>query len=185
MLSYLTSDNTFYDLALKSLEKLWSLRSDLNLMGNSFDLKSKTWNNNNAGIGSGIDSFYEYLFKAYMLFGNSEFLDMYDVAYKAVNKWLKNGDWYVEADMNSGRQTHIHFNSLQAFWPVLFLYYFCVISQGLQVLTGDLESARLTHKTFYSVWSRYGVLPERFLLQNMDIHPSERYYPLRPGIAVF
>ncbi len=39
---------------------------------------SLQWKNPNAGIGAGIDSFYEYLFKAYVMFGNSKYLHMFN-----------------------------------------------------------------------------------------------------------
>lgn len=32
-------------------------------------------------------------------------------------KHLKKGDVYIEADMSSGQNTYVYFNSLQAFWP--------------------------------------------------------------------
>ena len=73
-----------------------------------------------AGIGAGVDSFYEYLLKAYIMFGNSKYLFMFEEAYAAVNKYLKIGDeWYVEGDMRTGQHSHLQFNSLQAFWPGL------------------------------------------------------------------
>lgn len=40
---------------------------------------------------AGIDSFYEYLLKAYILFGNSKFYDWFKETYAAVNKHLKTG----------------------------------------------------------------------------------------------
>jgi ER degradation enhancer, mannosidase alpha-like 1 len=126
------------------------------------------WKNSNSGIGAGIDSFYEYLLKSYVLFGNSKYLHMFNATYEAVNRHLKLGHWYVEGDMQSGRHTHIQFNSLQAFWP------------GLQVLAGDVDAAIPTQDAFYGLWQRYSGLPERFVLNANALHSTERYYPLRP-----
>lgn len=36
------------------------------------------WKNLNSGIGAGIDSFYEYLYKAYVMFGNAKYLFMFN-----------------------------------------------------------------------------------------------------------
>lgn len=78
-LSYLTDDITFYNAALRALNSLWSMRHpETGLIGNSFELDSKRWTNDNSGIGSGIDSFYEYLLKSYLYFGRPEFLHMFD-----------------------------------------------------------------------------------------------------------
>ena len=37
-----------------------------------------------SGVGAGIDSFYEYMLKAYILFGEPAFLDAFQEAYKAI-----------------------------------------------------------------------------------------------------
>eukprot|EP00455_Lapot_gusevi_P052757 TRINITY_DN8083_c0_g1_i2.p1 TRINITY_DN8083_c0_g1~~TRINITY_DN8083_c0_g1_i2.p1 ORF type:complete len:526 (-),score=101.90 TRINITY_DN8083_c0_g1_i2:286-1782(-) len=95
---------------------------------------------------------------------------MYNKAYSAVTKYLKKGPWYFEADMRSGHPTHLQFNSLQAFWP------------GLQVISGDLTEAIQTQQAFFGIWSRFGALPERFLLNANEVHFSEKYYPLRPEL---
>jgi mannosidase alpha-like ER degradation enhancer 1 len=170
LLSHYTGNDAYFEAAFKSQIKLWELRSPYNLMGNTFDVKTLEWLNTNAGIGAGIDSFYEYLFKAYLLFGNSKFLTMFEAAYTASQKYLKAGDWYVEANMQTGAHTHVHFNSLQAFMP------------GLQVLVGDVDKAVATQANFFGLWERYNGLPERFLLSSNSLHSSERYYPLRPEL---
>ena len=50
-----------------------------------------------------------------------------------------------------------------------------------KVLAGDLEEAICTHAVYYSIWRRYGALPERF-----DWHsktPNVKFYPLRPELV--
>ena len=51
------------------------------------------------------------------------------------------------------------------------------------MLAGDVEAAAVTHERFMSVWRRYGVFPERFLYKENALHPTEKYYPLRPELA--
>ena len=58
--------------AVKALARLWSMRTGRNLVGTSIDTQSNMWNNRVGGTGAGADSFYEYLLKAYVLFGKSE-----------------------------------------------------------------------------------------------------------------
>ncbi|OEL20959.1 Alpha-mannosidase I MNS5 [Dichanthelium oligosanthes] len=150
--------------ALRALRKLWSMRSSLNLVGTTLDVLTGKWIEYSSGIGAGVDSFYEYLIKAYILFGSDEYWDMFHSAYLAVQK-------YHEADMRTGEATHWQLTSLQAFWP------------GLQTLLGDVAAANLSHREFYNVWQRFGVLPERYLLEYGILHPTEKYYPLRPELA--
>ncbi|XP_022135212.1 alpha-mannosidase I MNS5 isoform X1 [Momordica charantia] len=170
-LSRLTGDPRFESAALRALRKLWSMRSSLNLLGTTLDVETGEWIEFSSGIGAGVDSFYEYLFKAHVLFGKEEFWRMFHTAYLAVQKYFRHGPWYHEADMRTGRATYWQLTSLQAFWP------------GLQVLVGDIPAANSSHREFFYVWEKYGVLPERYLLDHQMLHPTEKYYPLRPELA--
>ncbi|KAK4568549.1 hypothetical protein RGQ29_004099 [Quercus rubra] len=170
-LSRLTGDPTYEYVAIRALRKLWSMRSSLNLLGTTLDVVTGDWIEYSAGIGAGVDSFYEYLFKAHILFGKEEFWRMFHSAYLAVQKYFRHGPWYHEADMRTGKATYWQLTSLQAFWP------------GLQVLVGDIAAANSSHREFFYVWEKFGVLPERYLLDHQMLHPTEKYYPLRPELA--
>lgn len=72
--------------------------------------------------------------------------------------------------MSSGLPTYMQFNSLQAFWPVgaggigrgSKQVVQCACLQGLQVLSGShLQEADLSQRAFFSIWAKYGALPER------------------------
>ncbi|XP_059441472.1 alpha-mannosidase I MNS5 [Corylus avellana] len=170
-LSRLTGDPTYESAALRALRRLWSMRSSLNLLGTTLDVVTGEWIEYSSGIGAGVDSFYEYLLKAHVLFGNEEFWRMFHSAYLAAQKYFRHGPWYHEADMKTGKATYWQLTSLQAFWP------------GLQVLVGDIAAANSSHREFFHVWERFGVLPERYLLDHQMLHPTEKYYPLRPELA--
>ncbi|KAI4336095.1 hypothetical protein L6164_014667 [Bauhinia variegata] len=170
-LSKMTGDPRFESAALRALRKLWSMRSSLNLFGTTLDVATGEWIEFSTGIGAGVDSFYEYLLKAHILFGKEEFWRMFHSAYIAVQKYFRHGPWYHEADMRTGRATYWQLTSLQAFWP------------GLQALIGDIAAANSSHREFFYVWEKFGVLPERYLLDHQILHPTEKYYPLRPELA--
>ena len=52
------------------------------------------------------------------------------------------------------------------------------LSFSLQVLNGDVEEAICSHALYYSIWLKYGVLPERY---NWHLKsPDVLFYPLRP-----
>jgi mannosidase alpha-like ER degradation enhancer 1 len=59
LLSRLTGNSTFHTLALEALQALWSRRSSIGLLGNTLDYGTGRWQNENAGVGAGVDSFYE------------------------------------------------------------------------------------------------------------------------------
>lgn len=59
----------FEDAAVRALKQLWAMRSPLDLLGSSLDMTSAKWRDASGGIGASSDSFYEYLLKAYILFG--------------------------------------------------------------------------------------------------------------------
>ncbi|KAK3035802.1 hypothetical protein RJ639_034618 [Escallonia herrerae] len=168
-LSRLTGDTRFESAALRALRKLWSMRSSLNLLGTTLDVTTGEWIEHSSGIGAGVDSFYEYLIKAHILFGRDEFWRMFQSAYVAVQKYFRHGPWYHEADMRTGKATYWQLTSLQAFWP--------------GVLVGDIPAANSSHREFFHIWEKFGVLPERYLLDHLILHPTEKYYPLRPELA--
>ncbi|XP_051136813.1 alpha-mannosidase I MNS5 isoform X2 [Andrographis paniculata] len=170
-LSRLTGDPRFEFAALRALRKLWSMRSSLNLLGTILDVETGEWIEYSSGIGAGVDSFYEYVLKAHLLFGREEMWRMFQLAYIAVQKYFRYGTWYHDSDMRTGRATYWQLTSLQAFWP------------GLQVLVGDVTAANSSHREFYHVWQKFGLLPERYLLDHQMVHPTERYYPLRPELS--
>ncbi|XP_061662712.1 ER degradation-enhancing alpha-mannosidase-like protein 2 isoform X5 [Syngnathoides biaculeatus] len=77
-LSRLTGDTTFEDTARRALKALWKTRSDIGLVGNHIDVVSKKWVAQDAGIGAGVDSYFEYLVKGAILLQDEELLDMFD-----------------------------------------------------------------------------------------------------------
>ncbi|KAI4371943.1 hypothetical protein MLD38_010235 [Melastoma candidum] len=170
ILSRLTNDPVFEEVTKNAVRGLWARRSKLDLVGAHINVFTGEWTQKDAGIGTSIDSFYEYLLKAYLLFGDEEYLYIFQEAYGAAMHYLHNDPWYVEVNMDSGAIVWPLFNSLQAFWP------------GLQVLAGDIDPAIRTHAAFFSVWKRYGFTPEGFNLATLSVQNGQRSYPLRPEL---
>ncbi|CAL1396493.1 unnamed protein product [Linum trigynum] len=170
VLSRLTNDPIFEQVTKNAVRGLWARRSRLNLVGAHINVFTGEWTQKDAGIGTSIDSFYEYLLKAYLLFGDEEYLFIFQEAYAAAMQYLYNDPWYVEVNMDSAAIVWPLFNSLQAFWP------------GLQVLAGDIDPAVRTHAAFFSVWKRYGFTPEGFNLATLNVQSGQKSYPLRPEL---
>ena len=76
-------------------------------------------------------------------------------------------NWYLPVDMQTGNVLFRWVDSLSAFWP------------GLQVLNGDIESAKNSHLRYYQIWDQYGCLPERYDLYNKRSVVGVNNYPLR------
>ncbi|WVZ68651.1 hypothetical protein U9M48_017566 [Paspalum notatum var. saurae] len=159
ILSRLTNNTVFEQVTKNSVRGIWSRRSKLNLVGAHINVFTGEWTQ-----------------KAYLLFGDEEYLYIFQEAYKAAmhhlhhDPWFKSYVLYVEVNMHSGATVWPLFNSLQAFWP------------GLQVLAGDVDPAIRTHAAFFSVWKKYGFTPEGFNLATSTVQNGQRSYPLRPEL---
>ena len=60
-------------------------------LGNVINIHSGQWTGRMSGIGAGIDSFYEYLLKSYILFGEQEDLEMFKDLYNSIMKYIRKG----------------------------------------------------------------------------------------------
>lgn len=96
---------------------LFNHRSPLGLFGNHIDTDSGRWTAQDAGIGSGVDSYFEYLVKGSILLQRPELMEMFYESRKAIDKHLKKDDWYMWVSMTKGQVTLPVFQSLEAYWP--------------------------------------------------------------------
>ncbi|KAF9226475.1 glycoside hydrolase family 47 protein [Gyrodon lividus] len=168
-LSRLTGDERFEKAAYKAYFALWNRKSDLGLVGNTINVWTGSWTSPEVtGIGAGIDSFYEYALKWYILSGEVEFLDVWHEGYAAVMQYARSpdGHWYRSVNPHTGDQAYTTIDSLSAFWP------------GLQVLGGDVQNAIKSHLTYWNIWRRHSGLPEVWDAHFMQATSFQ--YPLRP-----
>ncbi|XP_068598885.1 ER degradation-enhancing alpha-mannosidase-like protein 1 [Brachionichthys hirsutus] len=181
ILSRLIGDSTFEWVARRAVRALWSLRNnETGLLGNVVNIQTGQWVDKQSGLGAGMDSFYEYLLKSYILFGENEDYGMFQAAYESIQNHMRRGrescnegegdpPLYVNVNMFSGEVMNTWIDSLQAFFP------------GLQVLNGDIDNAICLHAFYYAIWKRFGALPERFNWQLQA--PDVPFYPLRPELV--
>ncbi|KAF9962508.1 ER degradation-enhancing alpha-mannosidase-like protein 1 [Mortierella alpina] len=168
VLSRWTGDKTYEEAAKTALFELWERRSKIGLVGNTINITTGQWMSAMTGIGAGTDSFYEYLLKSYVLFGDNTYWDMYETAQESIRRNLLHDSkyFYKHVHIEDGSLMATWVDSLSAFMP------------GVQVLGGDLESAIKNHLYYYNIWRKYQAIPERFnfVTQAVDI----TNYPLRP-----
>jgi mannosidase alpha-like ER degradation enhancer 2 len=176
VLSRLTGNETYEYKSRHAVEYLWSKRSARGLLGNTINVDSGRWLRRDAGIGAGVDSFYEYLLKSYLAFGDRIYLDMFAESYAAAQAHLAlsssiNGvEWLVTVHMATGRLMNHYISSLAAFWP------------GMQALTGQISDGLALHSNWTKAWDQFGWLPESFSLNLQHSHPTMANYPLRPEL---
>jgi mannose/cellobiose epimerase-like protein (N-acyl-D-glucosamine 2-epimerase family) len=94
-----------------------------------------------ADISGGIDSYYEYLLKAWLLFDDKDCKKMWETSIKAVNKYLadntRTGLWYSQVDMNTGKQLSTHYGALDAFFPAVLAVVHLIATEAHSPSSGD------------------------------------------------
>lgn len=74
-LSRLTGNPIYEEKARQAMDFLWNQRNrGSDLMGTVLNVHSGDWVRRDSGIGAGIDSYYEYTLKAYILLGEEDYL---------------------------------------------------------------------------------------------------------------
>ncbi|XP_026859490.2 ER degradation-enhancing alpha-mannosidase-like protein 3 isoform X1 [Electrophorus electricus] len=169
-LSRLSGDSVFETYARKALDVLWEKRQrDSDLMGTVINIHNGAWVRRDSGVGAGIDSYYEYLMKAYILLGDNMYLERFNTHYSAIMKYISQPPLLLSVHMhNPTVNVRGWMDSLLAFFP------------GLQVLRGDLKPAIETHEMLYQVTKQHKFLPEAFTSE-FRVHWGQ--HPLRPEFA--
>ncbi|HEY0479007.1 MAG TPA: glycoside hydrolase family 47 protein [Kofleriaceae bacterium] len=172
-LSRLTGKPIYLDRARNALVQLYARRSPLGLVGEEIDVETGRWTSPNSHVGGGIDSYYEYLLKGAILFGDDELRAMWRTSVAALNQHLAEDVagslWYGQVDMATGQRTAAEFGALHAFLP------------GVLVLGGDLTRARRLEASCFRMWQLRGIEPELIDYRTMAIRQAG--YPLRPEIV--
>jgi mannosidase alpha-like ER degradation enhancer 2 len=171
-LSKLTKKPVYYDKAKRALTELYNRRSPLGLVGSGINVETGKWTDPTSHIGGGIDSYYEYLLKGWLLFGDKDCERMWRTSIDAVNKYVADdgpsGLWYSTVNMNTGARVNREFGALDAFFA------------GTLALSGDLERARRLEESSYKMWMAFGIEPEEMDYSTMTI--AHNGYALRPEI---
>lgn len=88
-LSRLSGQTVFEEKASKAMDVLWKSRNlKTNLVGSVINVYKGSWVKKESGIGGGIDSYYEYLAKAYLLLGERKYLDRWETHYAAIMNYV-------------------------------------------------------------------------------------------------
>ncbi len=167
-LSKLTHKPIYYDKAKNALVQIYRRRSKVGLVGDEIDVETGEWTSRASHVGGAIDSYYEYLLKCARLFHDRDCESMWKTSIRAVNKYLADGPWYGEVDMETGKRMAPEFGALHAFFP------------GVLALGGDLARAKALQASAFRMWQLHGIEPEVLNYKTMTV--TSPGYPLRPEI---
>ncbi|KAF4620140.1 hypothetical protein G7Y89_g14683 [Cudoniella acicularis] len=205
VLSRLTGDPRFEQLAKRAFWAVWDRRSAIGLLGAGVDAENGQWIGPYSGIGAGIDSFFEYALKTHILLSGHE-LPNITIPFQEHHKtWLDPNTIYTPlTDEQNSPETflaawheahaaikrhlysgihhphyvnvHLSTGSPQAYWiDSLGAYY-----PGLLTLAGEVEEAIETNLLYTALWTRYSALPERWSVRDGQVEGGLGWWPGRP-----
>lgn len=169
-LSNLLSNPGYYVAAKKGMLAVYKRRSKIDLVGETIDINTGKWIGTQSHISGYIDSYYEYLYKSWKLFGDKDFKKAWDVSSAAIKKYLirkkPNGWFCTHVDMNTGKESQPLYGALDAFIAGLIAY------------SGDVATGAQMQKANYYMWTKYNMEPEEFNFKTGQVTDSS--YSLRP-----
>ena len=204
VLSRLTGDPRFEQLAKRAFWSVWERKSAIGLVGAGVDVESGQWMSPYTGIGAGIDSFYEYAAKASILLSGSsipeglapmlaegfpssphtQLVTEYQQTAEAFQTAWEESHASIKRHLYRGSTyTHAHYiqgdlytGAARAFWiDSLSAFY-----PGLLCMTGELEEAIGAHLLNTALWTRYSALPERWSSHTGGIEGGLTWWGGRP-----
>jgi mannosidase alpha-like ER degradation enhancer 2 len=171
-LSRLTGNPVYYEKSKRALLELSGRASAVGLVGTTIDVETGAWLDTTAHINGMIDSYYEYLLKSWLLFGDEDCRRLWESGRDAVHRYLADdsprGLWYGQAEMETGRRVSTRFGALTAFFPAVL------------ALDGDLVRAARLQDSCLRMWNLRGIEPELIDYATMKILDGS--YVLRPEI---
>ena len=88
-LAKLTGKQVYYDKAKRALVETYNRRSPIGLVGTNINVETGKWTNPDSHVSAEIDSYYEYLLKCAILFGDKDCQKMWEEGIMAVNLHLR------------------------------------------------------------------------------------------------
>ena len=153
-LSRAVGDQKYFDMAKRATKALFDRRSKIDLVADTIDIETGQWKSRRASIGPPTDSYFEYLWDGWQLFGDADFKHWYDTHTAAIVKYqaaTKDGHlWFPQVDFETGAVLDHHQSELASFYAGL-------LAQG-----GDSARGKAYLASWADVQAKYGVLPEGY-----------------------
>jgi len=153
-LSKAVGDQKYFDMAKRAMKALFDRRSKIDLVADTIDIETGQWKSRRASIGPPSDSYFEYLWDGWQLFGDADFRHGYDVHTAAIIEHqaaTKDGHlWFPQVDFETGAVLDHHQSELASFYAGL-------LAQG-----GDSARGKAYLESWAGVQAKFGVLPEGY-----------------------
>jgi len=170
VLSQLTGERKYFDMAKRAMRHALDRRSKIGLMAANIHTVTGEFTSRNASIDVYADSFYEYLWDAWELFGDQDCkrwaIECIDAQLAHQAKRYDGRLWFPMVDFETGAVTATAQSELAA-------YYAGLLGQVGRKAQGDDYLASFTH-----LQATYGVIPE-----SIDVttgQPRRKHTGLRP-----
>ncbi|KAK5663569.1 hypothetical protein OQA88_4000 [Cercophora sp. LCS_1] len=205
VLSRLTGDTRFEQLAKRAFWAVWYRKSQIGLIGAGVDAEQGHWIGAYSVIGAGADSFFEYALKTHILLSGHDLPNRTIAQPSPYGGWMDPNDIFTPlSDAENSPDTfleawhhahaaikrhlysdlgHPHYQnvnlwtgSLASYWvDSLGAYY-----SGLLILAGEVDEAVETNLLYTAIWTRYAALPERWSIKDKTVEGGLGWWPLRP-----
>jgi len=151
ILSYYTNDPKYYDAGKNATLAIYERRSPLGLIGDVIDVETGEWVSAQSHICAGVDSYYEYLYKSYLLFDDPQLGSIWHESVNHINKYIADEYdgklWYRRVNMNTSEPVSSVITLYDAFFPAIL------------ALSGDIPRAKRLQNTWDWLWNKYGLEP--------------------------
>lgn len=151
VLSYYTKNPKYYQAGKKATMAIFNRRSEIGLIGDVIDVESGEWVSKQSHLCAGVDSYYEYLYKSYLLFGDPDLGRVWDESIRNIHKYLAEDYdgklWYGRSNMETGAHVSSRITLYDAFFPAIL------------TLSGDIDRAKKLQATWAWLWNKYGLEP--------------------------
>lgn len=160
-LSELVDDDTYYNAAKSALRAAYERRSDLDLLGATINVETGEWTDPLARIGPPVDSFYEYLWDGWELFGDTDLFQWYSVLLDGIldhQAERNEGDlWFKRVHMDTGELGDRQQSELSQFFA------------GLLGESGQPDLGGAYHDSWTKVHERYGLPPGQIEYSDLSV----------------
>jgi hypothetical protein len=171
LLSRYTGNREYYMKAKAASRAIFTRASRWGLVGERINLETGEWTDKRTHIGCCIDSYFEYLYKGFVLFGDPELKMMWEKSIIPIQNLLADPVddvlWYGQADMETGDKGPATVTLYDAYFAAIL------------ALSGDLEKAARNQAAFHGLWMKNGLEPmvydykaDKILNASYDLNPE-------------
>ncbi|KAJ4422267.1 hypothetical protein N0V82_003128 [Gnomoniopsis sp. IMI 355080] len=206
VLSRLTGDPRFEQIAKRAFWSVWNRRSEIGLIGAGVDAEQGNWIGGHAVIGAGADSFFEYALKSHILLSGHDLPNVtVPIRPTPDSSWIDPNELWIplteeqnspDAFLDAWHQAHAaikrhlyddtghpHYSNVNIMTGSLATNWIDSLGAyypGLLTLAGELEEAMETNLLHAAIWTKYGALPERWSIKEKQVEGGLGWWPLRP-----